>query len=195
MGTAIACAERLPPARADRQPDPALPLSRSAGLFFAASLCCAVPGLTKFRQINRHDPETTELRGWVSRGYSDNRNTSELRSATAGAQCSAPADAEGDADEEDTCCLSCGCDHYRCSRRHSVAGGCSLLWMRGWRRCRRWFRCGRHRRQRNREFRAGTSLRRTRTVRCCGSTWLCGVLGLWGAAARTAMLLDAPAPL
>src|SRR5215467_10669743 len=39
MGTTIVCAERLPPARADRQPDPALRARRSAGLFFAPKLC------------------------------------------------------------------------------------------------------------------------------------------------------------
>src|SRR6266516_4921853 len=42
--TAIACAERLPPDRADRQPDPALRPGRSAGLFFASKLCRPVPG-------------------------------------------------------------------------------------------------------------------------------------------------------
>src|SRR5262249_46009337 len=62
MGTAIACAKRLPPARADRQPDPVLRARRSAGLFFAPKRCRAVPGLTKFRQINQHD------RGWLNTG-------------------------------------------------------------------------------------------------------------------------------
>src|SRR5216683_1504370 len=46
MDTAIACAERLPPARADRQPDPALPLSQERRPFFRCNAFAAAATIT-----------------------------------------------------------------------------------------------------------------------------------------------------
>jgi hypothetical protein len=58
----------------------------SAGLFLAANGSRAVLSLTKFRQINQHDPQRLTFGGIAQSGLFEIPNTLELRSASADAQ-------------------------------------------------------------------------------------------------------------